>query len=109
VFVLIIFFTPRFEPIFSRLAEKGELSQLTRWLVAFVGLNAECFYLPAVLTLIGLLCVDEAAVLLLRRRKRGSLWSWLWVIVVGVAGLLGCLVVVVGLLLPLFKMSSALR
>lgn len=32
--ILVIFFVPKFEPIFKRLAEKGELPDLTIWLIA---------------------------------------------------------------------------
>jgi len=107
--VLVIAFVPRYEVIFKRLEEKGELPQLTGWLVAFVHLDAACFHLPVVLVAIALLAADEAAVRLLRRRARGNLWSWLWVVAVGLAGVVAQVVIVAGLLLPVFHMGSTVR
>ena len=107
--VLVISFVPRFDPVFRKLTDKGELPQLTGWLVAFVQLDTACFHLPVVLVAIALLAIDEAAVRLLRRRARGNLWSWLWVVAAGLAGFVAQFVIVVGLLLPVFKMGSTVR
>jgi hypothetical protein len=107
--VLVIGFVPRYDIIFERLEEKGELPQLTGWLVAFVHLDAACLHLPVVLVVVGLLAADEAAVRLLRRRTRGNLWSWLWVVGVGLAGVVAQVVIVEGLLLAVFHMGSTIR
>jgi hypothetical protein len=105
----VIDLVPRFNPVFQRLTEKGELPQLTGWLVAFVQLDTACFHLPVVLVAIALLAIDEAAVSLLRRRERGNLWSWLWVVAAGLAGFVAQFAIVVGLLLAVFKMSSTVQ
>jgi hypothetical protein len=97
---------PRYEQIFKKLEEKGELSQLTHWLMAFDRLNAASFYLAALLLALAVLVVDEAVVRILRRKARGNLWPWLWVAAVALAAIPAVVLVVSGLLLPVFKMSS---
>lgn len=108
-FVLVIGVVPRFEAMFQRLTEKGELPQLTSLLVAFARVDAAYYHLPVVLVALALLALDEAAVCLLRRRSRGNLWSWLWVAAGGVAGLVSQQVIIYGLMLPIYKMGSAVR
>jgi hypothetical protein len=105
VLVLVLVFVPRFESIFMTLEERGELPQTTQWLIAFVRLNAECFYLPVLLLSVALLAVDAVVVRYLRRSVRGHLWSWLWVAALALAAIPAVLLVVTGLLLPVFKMS----
>jgi hypothetical protein len=107
--VLVIAYVPRFEAIFKKLEEKGELPQLTGWLLTGMQRDAAYFHLPVVLVAVTLLALDEAAVRLLRRRTRGNLWSWLWVIAFGLVGLVAAVTVPVALLLPVFKMSSTVR
>jgi hypothetical protein len=107
--VLVVYFAPRFVPIFQKLDEKGELPQLTSPLMAFVRLDTAYFHLPTAFVVIALLAVDEWAVRLLRRRARGSLWSWLWVAAASLAGIVAQFVIVSGLVLPVFKMGSAVR
>jgi hypothetical protein len=107
--VVVLVFAPRFEPIFKRLEEQGELPQLTRWLMAFDRLDTSFFYLPALLLALAVSVVDEVVVRTLRRRARGNLWSWLWVAAVALAAIPAGFLVVSGLLLPVFKMSSTVR
>jgi type II secretory pathway component PulF len=109
VFVTLLVIVPRFEPIFKKLEEKGELPQMTHWLMAFDRLNAASFYLPALLLALAVLAVDEAVVRILRRKARGNLWSWLWVAAVALAAIPAIHLVVSGVLLPVFKMSSTAR
>jgi hypothetical protein len=106
VFVMVLVIVPRFEPSFKRLEEQGEFPQMTHWLVAFDRLNAASFYLPALLLALALLAVDEVVVRILRRKAWGNLWSWLWVAAVALAAMPAILLVVSGLLLPVFKMGS---
>jgi hypothetical protein len=108
VLVLVIDYA-RYDPIFERFEEKGELPQLTGWLVAFVRLDTACYHLPVLLVAIALLSIDEAAVRLLRQRARGNLWSWLWVVAAALAGFVALLVLRAGLLLLVFKMGSAVQ
>jgi hypothetical protein len=109
VIVLVIGFVPRFETLFKKLEEKGELPQLTGWLMAFRQLDAACFHLLVVLLAITPLAVDEAAVRLFHRRARGNLWSWLCVGALGLAGAVAQVMIVVGLLLPVYRMGHAIR
>jgi type II secretory pathway component PulF len=106
---MLLVIVPRFEPIFKTLEEKGELPQMTHWLMAFVRLNVASFYLPALLLALAMLAVDEAVVRILRRKAMGILWSWLWVVAVGFAAVPVMYLVVSGLLLPVFKMSSTAK
>jgi type II secretory pathway component PulF len=106
VFAMVIGFVPRFDPVFQKLNEKGELPQLTGWLLAITHLDAACFHLPVVLVAVALLAVDEAVVRLLRRREDGNTWSWRWVVWVGLAGIVAVFIIVLGLLLPVFKFAS---
>jgi hypothetical protein len=106
VLVMMLVFVPRFEPIFMKLEECGELSWPTQWLMTFDRLNAACFYLPALLLAIALLAVDAVVVRHLRRKVRGSLWSWLWVAALALAAIPAMLLVLTGLLLPVFKMGQ---
>jgi type II secretory pathway component PulF len=109
VFVILLVIVPRFEPIFKRLEEKGELPHMTHWLVAFDRLNAASYYLSAFPLALALLAVDEVVVRILRRKAWGNLWSWLWVAAVALAAMPAILLVVSGLLLPMFKMGSTAK
>jgi hypothetical protein len=104
-FVMLLGCLPQFGPIFARLEQKGQLPELTRWLVAFARLNALSLYLPVLALVLALAAIDQAAVSRLRRRARGSLWSWIWVIAVALGGVVCQLLVVAGLLLPVIQMG----
>jgi type II secretory pathway component PulF len=106
---MLLVIVPRFEPIFKKLEEKGELPQMTHWLMAFVRLNAASFYLPALLFALAVLAIEEAGVRILRRKAMGNLWSWLWVAAVALAAIPVIRLVVIGLLLPVFKMGSTAK
>jgi hypothetical protein len=106
VLVMVLVFAHRYEPIFKKLEEKGELPQVTQWLMAFDRVNVASFYLPALLLVLAVLVVDQVVVRFLRRKAGGNLWSWLWVAAVALAAIPAVVLVVSGLLLPVFKMSS---
>ena len=84
VLVMVLVFAHRFEPIFTKLEEKGELPWLTQWLMAFDRVNAASFYLPALLLALAVLVVDQAVVRSSAERRgaisvRGSGWlPWPW-------------------------------
>jgi len=109
VVVILLVTVPRFEPIFKKLEEKGELPQMTHWLMAFVRLNAASFYLPALLLALAVLAVGEAGVRILRRKAMGTLWSWLWLAAVALAAIPVIYLVVNVLLLAVFNMSSTAK
>jgi len=48
VAVLLIFFVPKFEGLFTRLREKGELPAMTDWLLAFSGMLQRWWWLMAI-------------------------------------------------------------
>jgi type II secretory pathway component PulF len=100
--VNLLVIVPRFEPIFKQLEEKGKLPQMTHWLMAFGGLNA-------LLLALALLTVAEVVVRILRRKARGNFWSWLWVAAVALAAMPAILLVIIGLLLPVFVMGEGVQ
>jgi hypothetical protein len=62
-----------------------------------------------VLAAVALLAVDEAAVRWLRRREDGNTWSWRWMLLIGLTGFVAVFLIVLGLLLPAFKMASTVQ
>jgi hypothetical protein len=109
VFVNALATVPQFEPVFTKLEEKGELPELTGWLMAFSRMDAVGLHLPVLAVVLALAVIDQAAVSLLRQQTRGSLWSWLWVVAAGLAGVVAQIVIVAALLLPVFKMGSMVQ
>ena len=107
--VLMVRVIPRFVPIFQKLDELGELPQPTKWLTAWVHVDTDCYHVPVVFLALALLAIDEWAVGLLRRKPNGNLRSWLWVTVVGLAGIVAEFVIVVGLLAPVFTLPAGVR
>lgn len=67
------------------------------------------FFLPIVLVAVVLLAFDEAATSVLHRQVMGKLWSRLWVVAAGMAGVTAQLLIVAGLLLPMFRMGSVVK
>lgn len=65
--ILVIFFVPRFEPIFAKLAEKGELPDLT-W--ALMGVSHFLQSAPGILTVLGIIAAMIAFVRWTRRGGR---------------------------------------
>ncbi|MBI1915798.1 MAG: hypothetical protein HYS12_13845 [Planctomycetes bacterium] len=108
-FVVIVVHAPRFAPIFAKLQARGELPALTSWFMVFVRFNASCLSLPTLLIVLALLTVDELAVSVLRRQRRGKLWSWLWVTGFALAGIGAQMLVAYALVLPVFEMDSVIR
>jgi len=102
----LLFIVPRFRPSFARLDEQGQLPGLTKLFFAFEWLNASCFYLPAFAVIIAFVLIDEGVVTLLRRRVRGTLWSWLWVAAVALAAMPALYSVVVAILLAVFEIGQ---
>jgi len=70
VSVLIIFFVPRFEVLFSRLRTRGELPLLTDWLLAFSKTVSD--YGLLILLALGLLALFVNA----RRKTETGRWFW---------------------------------
>jgi hypothetical protein len=108
VIVIVIGIVPRFESVFQKIQEKGELPRLTHWLMALVQMDAACLHLPIVLGAVALLIIDEAAVRVFRQRATGTIWAWLWLLGAFLAGLAALFVIGVGLLLPVYKLGSAI-
>jgi type II secretory pathway component PulF len=95
---------PRFGPVFQRLDEKGELPELTRWVWAFIRLNQDYYYLPAMLTLVTLFAIGELLIV-------GARNTWLrritWGTVVASVGILAWFINAKTLMLPAFTTDNA--
>lgn len=59
--VLVIFFVPRFEPIFKRLQEKGEMPTLTTWLVSASYVMRHYGWLVAIAVVAGIMALRQWA------------------------------------------------
>jgi type II secretory pathway component PulF len=108
VFFLLIGIVPRFDSIFQKLIDKGQLPHLTGWLLALVHLDTDCFHLPVALVAITILAGDEAGVRVLRRRENGVTWTWRWMITLGLVGLVAAFIIVLALLLPVVNLTESL-
>lgn len=106
-FVLVMFYVPDFEPIFSKLEEKGDLPALTRGVVWFGHLSQASFGLPALLWFALLVLADIGVGRTLGRLGRLGALYWSWFAAVIVLGLLVALLIVVATLLPAFRMGPA--
>jgi type II secretory pathway component PulF len=106
--VLVAFFVPTFEELFSELQERGELPALTAWLMCFSRLNEALFYLPCLLVLALLVGADVAVARLLQRSRRCQPLYWAWLVGAIVTGILAAFLVVVALMLPIMRMSWTL-
>jgi hypothetical protein len=103
---LVIIFLPRYDRIFARLEQKQELPTLTLWLHELWRLSAATFGLPALVFLAVLVLSDLGVVRATRHRKNGILLYWIWFAAVILLASFTCLLCVVALLLPVFRMSS---
>jgi hypothetical protein len=103
---MFLLFLPKFEPIFNRLAEKGELPALTAFFVALGRLNSATFGLPILAFFVWLIVADLGAAWALQNGKGRRAVYWLWFATVLFLALLACLLLLMALLLPVFKMSS---
>ena len=97
--VLVSFFIPKFESLFSRLQERGELPAVTELLMWFALLNKALLFLPCLLFL-GLLVLADLGVAKLLQRSRREWQYVLYFVGVLVAGVVAPLIVVTALLLP---------
>jgi hypothetical protein len=105
---LLLFILPKFGPIFSRLAAKGELPALTSWLVAVERFNSAAFGLPILAFFAWLIVFDLGLAALVRDLRRGRLLYWGWFVAMILLALFACLLFVVAVNLPVFKMSSTI-
>jgi type II secretory pathway component PulF len=105
-FVLMIFVVPRFEPIFAKLEEKGELPSSSLWLMKLERVNEAVFPLPVLVFLTVLVLSDLGVVRAIGHRKHGMLLYWTWFAAVILLGLFACLLCAGALLLPVYGMSS---
>jgi type II secretory pathway component PulF len=103
---LLLLLLPRYDPIFARLEEKGELPALTGWLYALGQLNAATFGLPIVGLFVLLVLADLAVARLGRDSRRGRRIYWVWFALMLLLAGLACVLFFVGVLAPVFKMGS---
>lgn len=107
-FALVIFYLPRFAPIFAKLAEKGELPTLTIWCLTLARMNAAAFGLPMLTFLALIIFVDLGIAWATASRKRGTLLYWSWFAAVILAASVACLLIVIAMLAPVYRMSSTI-
>ena len=106
--VLVVFSVPRFDDLFARLTERGELPALTACLTWFSRLNAALFCLPCLLLLVLLVVADVGVAGWSRRRRPGRSLYRVWFVAVIVAGILAAVLAMVALLLPVLKMGATI-
>jgi len=104
---LVAIFVPKFEDLFSTLAETAELPAVTEWLLWFAGMDKALFFLPSALVLILLMSADIGVASLLHGSGRGWLY-WIWLGGVVVLGIVAAAFVTTALLLPVLKMSASI-
>ena len=107
-FALIIFYLPSFAPIFAKLAEKGELPTLTIWLLALARMNAATFGLPMLALLALVIFADIGIARATASRRRGTLLYWSWFAAIILSALVACLLFVIAVLAPVYRMSSTI-
>jgi hypothetical protein len=104
--VILLFVYPQYMPIFSRLEQADTLPLVTSSIVAFLRFNAMGYYAPVFVIVVALLDLDVGLVVLCRNKQRWKFVPriWFWAMVLFLALLF--VVLVYGLLAPVFKMSS---
>jgi hypothetical protein len=103
----LVWFLPKFRPIFSRLDEKGELPVLTHYIMAASELIRSPWGLPAIVALAILILTDICVERGLRRSTVGhSLYRFWFGLMIACAPILFVLSLV-AILLPGFKMSAS--
>jgi len=103
-FALLLFYLPRFEPIFMRLEQQGELPALSAGVLRFAHLSQAWYGLPA-LVCFTLIVVADIRVGRTLGRLRALYWAWFAAVIA--LGLLTALLIVLAMLLPAFKMGPA--
>ena len=104
---LIALLVPKFEDLFSRLREKGEVPAITEWLLWFTSLNKTLFFFPCLLVFVLLVVADVGVAGFLRHSRRERLY-WVWFVGVVAMGIFAVAIVAIALLLPVLKMSESL-
>jgi hypothetical protein len=106
-FALVIFLLPRFEPIFNKLQDKGELPGLTTLMIYASQVQFILFvWLPFFAVLI--LC-DVGMARATGRQGRGRALYRTWFAALILLALSALLLAILALLMPVFKMSSAVN
>jgi hypothetical protein len=100
-----ILFVPRFQPVWSKLEDKGErLPLASNLLVSFSRYDQASYHFLSLLVLVGLLSLDEGMLQLLRLFRRGSAWVWVWFAFVLFGGLYTFSMILYALVLPIIKL-----
>jgi len=104
--VLLFVVTPPFMPIFDKLKKADAMPQLTTSMVDFVRLNHDAFFLPLLGSMLAFFLLDAGVVALLRRSRRAHFMVSAWFNLVCCIGVAAALLVIFGLITPMFKMSN---
>jgi type II secretory pathway component PulF len=102
----LVWFIPKFDPIFIKLHEKGELPLLTVFVMTISNAIRSPFGLPALLALVVLLLVDVGVRRALGRSLIGRLLDGVWFGTLIATAALAVVLVLAALKLPVFKMGS---
>jgi len=105
-FALVVVYVPRFAPIFARLEQHQELPTLSLWLLGLWRLSAATFGLPILVFATVLVLSDLGFVRATGHLERGIVLYWTWFVAVVLLALFACLLCVVAVLLPVYRMSS---
>jgi hypothetical protein len=102
---VISFYETRFEPIFKKLDEKGELPLATNLLRTFSHYDQQSYYLLSGLVLLQFLALDELVQRVLRLNNLGEAWAWAWFAFFLFSGLCMGGMLLFSLVGPFFKMG----
>ena len=103
---MVLFFVPRFAPIFAKLEEKVELPTLSRWLLWLTRLNEATFGMPMLAFIVLLILADLGMTQATLRRKRGTALNRAWFVAILLSAAFGYLLLIIALLQPVFRMGS---
>jgi len=104
---LVLLVVVQFKPIFEKLEKKGDLPTLIAFLMSFVRINDSAFFLPVLALMLGSLILDALVVALLRKSQKADSLVDNWVAAVCCLSMVAAVVVVIGMVLPVFKISAA--
>lgn len=105
---LVTFFVPRFDDLFAKLTERGELPALTACLLWFSRLNAALFCLPCLLLFALLVVADVGVAGWSRRWRPAQSLYWVWFVAVILVGILAAVLAMVAPLLGVLKMGATI-
>ena len=102
----LLFVLPHFDPIFVKLEEQGELPALTHWIVWFGRLNRDFFAVPLLFGFSLLISADMGLADWSQSRPGRTRVFRVWFPSTAVWGIVAFLLLMLGILSPVVRMSS---